>query len=55
VTAGGVRKYPFRVWGFLRVITISPLCNGPSPVSSHLLIHHPTLVRVRVSPINKYI
>jgi hypothetical protein len=49
VTAGGVLEYLFRVWGFPRVITISPLCNGPGPVYSSLLIHHPTLVRVRVS------
>jgi hypothetical protein len=41
-------QYLFRVWGFPHVITISPLCNGPSPVYSHLLIHHPTPVRVRV-------
>jgi hypothetical protein len=29
-----VLEYPFRVWGFPRVITISPLCNGPGPVYS---------------------
>jgi hypothetical protein len=27
-------EYPFRVWGLSRVMTISPLCNGPSPVYS---------------------
>jgi hypothetical protein len=42
-------EYPFRVWGFPCVITVSPLCNGPDPVYSSLLIHHPTPVRVRVS------
>jgi hypothetical protein len=41
-------EYLFRVWSFSRVITISPLCNGPGPVYSHLLIYHPTPVRVRV-------
>jgi hypothetical protein len=41
-------EYPFRVWGFPYVITVSPLCNGPGPVYSSLLIHHPTPVRVRV-------
>jgi hypothetical protein len=35
-------EYPFRVWGFPRVITISPLFNGPGPVYPRLLIHHPT-------------
>jgi hypothetical protein len=44
-----VLEYPFRVWGFPCVITVSPLCNGPRPVYSSLLIHHPTPVRVRVS------
>jgi hypothetical protein len=49
-------KYPFkafRVWGFLRVITISTLCNGTDPVYPRLLIHHHP-VRVRVSPFNTY-
>jgi hypothetical protein len=41
-------EYPFRVWGFPRVITISPLCNGPGLVYSSILIYHPTPVRVRV-------
>jgi hypothetical protein len=50
VTAGGgVLEYPFRVWGFPRIITISPLCNGPGPVNPSLLIDHSTPVRVRVS------
>jgi hypothetical protein len=43
-----VLEYSFRVWGFPYVITVSPLCNGPSLVYSSLLIHHPTPVRVRV-------
>jgi hypothetical protein len=38
-------EYPIRVWG----ITVSPLCNGPGPVTPVYLIDCPTPVRVRVS------
>jgi hypothetical protein len=47
------RLRAFRVLGFPRVITISPLCNGTGPVYPRLLIHHHP-VRVRVSPFNIY-
>jgi hypothetical protein len=30
---GKLLDYPFRVWGFPRVITLLPLCNGPSLVT----------------------
>ena len=42
-------EYPIRVWGSPRVITVSPLCNGPGPVTPVYLIDCPTPVRVRVS------
>jgi hypothetical protein len=29
----GVLGYPFRIWGFPRVIILSPLCNGSGPVN----------------------
>jgi hypothetical protein len=51
VTAGGVLKYPIRVWGSPRVIIVSPLCNGSGPVTPVYLIDCPTPVRVRVSVI----
>jgi hypothetical protein len=44
-------EYPIRVWGSPRVITVSPLCNGPGPVTQVYLIDCPTPVRVRVFPI----
>jgi hypothetical protein len=42
-------EYPIRVWGSPHVITVSPLCNGPGPVTPVYLIDFPTPVRVRVS------
>jgi hypothetical protein len=44
-------EYPIRVWGSPRVIIVSPLCNGPGPVTPVYLIDCPTPVRVRVSVI----
>jgi hypothetical protein len=44
-------EYPIRVWGSLRVIIVSPLCNGLGPVTPVYLIDCPTPVRVRVSVI----
>jgi hypothetical protein len=32
INALDVLEYPFRVWGFPYVITVSPLCNGLGPV-----------------------
>jgi hypothetical protein len=31
-----VLEYPFRVWGLPRVMTISPLCNGPGDMTTPL-------------------
>jgi hypothetical protein len=50
-----VLEYPIRVWGSPRVITVSPLCNGPGPATQVYLIDCPTPVRVRVSNIFVYL